>query len=77
MNILTRSMLWTIWLLSMRQIVYLAREHVKLYHSIQSDGIYGASCEYTTAETTHGHFESLNAVDKMVVVNETYRLCCM
>ena len=36
-----------------------------------------ASCEYTTAETTHEHFDSLNAVDNMVVVNETDRLCCM
>ena len=28
MNILTRTMLWTMWLLSMRQIVYVAYEHV-------------------------------------------------
>ena len=61
----------------MRQIVYVAFEHVKWYHSIQSDGIYGASREYTTAETTHEHFDSLNAVDNMVVVNETDRLCCI
>ena len=40
MNILTRSMLWTMWLLSMRQIVYVAYEHVKLYYSIQSDDMW-------------------------------------
>ena len=37
----------------MRQIVYVAYEHVKLYYSIQSDGIYGAAYEYTTADTTN------------------------
>ena len=39
MNSLTRSMLWTMRLLSMTQIVYVAYEHVRLYNSIQSDGI--------------------------------------
>ena len=40
MNTLSRSILWTMWLLSMGQIVYVACEDVKLYYSIQSDGIW-------------------------------------
>ena len=40
MNIWIRSMLWTMWLLTMRQIVYVACEDVKLCYSIQSDGIW-------------------------------------
>ena len=62
MNILTRSMLWTMWLVSIRQIVYVTYEHVKLYYIIQSAGIIGLSHEYTTADTTNKNM-SLFCID--------------
>ena len=58
MNILTRSMLWTIWLLSMRHIVYVACEHVQVFKVMA----YGASYEYKTSQTTNKNM-SLCCVD--------------